>query len=197
MAKVVGLLGSPQREGDTETLLDRFLAGAADAGGQVTKIPVAELGIEGWGPEVDCQEENTPNAGDAFARVSHQLVLADVIAVASPVYFRNVPAQLKALIDRSQCQWLRKYVDKEPLPASSGGHERRRGIFISTGGSDREHFSGAIQTIKSYFDVYEADYWGELLFSGLDARKIDEEELALGRAYDLGFRAVDEAWAEE
>jgi multimeric flavodoxin WrbA len=187
-AYVVGLVGSPRRGGNTEKLLARFLTGAEAAGGHISKIPIIELGIEGWTPGIECQD-------DDFQHVSQELVAADVIAVASPVYFRNVPAQLKALIDRSQCHWIRKYVDKAPLRASSAGHKRRRGIFITAGGNDREHFRGTIQTIKSFFDVYETDYWGDLLFSGVDAKEeIEEELLALQEAYDLGFRAVAEAW---
>lgn len=195
MTRVLGFVGSPRRGGNTERLLTRFLAGAEDAGGQVSKIAVAELGIVGWTSEAECPDDGPSKTVDAFQRASQELVAADVVAVASPVYFRNVPAQLKALIDRSQCLWLRKYVDKEPLPDSSAGHKRRRGIFLSVGGNNREHFSGTIQTIRSFFDVYEIDYWGELLFAGVDAKEeIEEEPLALQEAYDLGFRAVAEDW---
>ena len=195
MIKVVGLVGSPRRDGNTEKLLDRFLAGAADAGGRVSKLRVPELGIRGWEPEVECPDDGAHKSTDVFQRVSRELVTADVLVIASPVYFRNVPAQLKALIDRSQCQWIRKYVDKEPLPLSSTGHDRRRGVLISAGGNDREHFAGTVQTIKSFFDVYETDYWGELLFAGVDAQEeIGGDPLAFQEAYDLGFRAVAEAW---
>jgi multimeric flavodoxin WrbA len=195
MTKVVALAGSPRTGGNTEKLLASFLRGAEDAGAQVHKVTVAELGIEGWTPEVECAEVGSPQPEDNFERVSQELVAADTIVVASPVYFRNVPSQLKALIDRSQCQWIRKYVEKEPLPPSFNGHEKRRGVFLSTGGNDREHFRGAKQTIRSFFDVYEIDYWGELLFGGTDAlRDADEQPLAFQEAYDLGFRAVTETW---
>jgi multimeric flavodoxin WrbA len=195
MIKVVALAGSPQPGGNTEKLLASLLRGAENAGGQVQRVVVAALEIKGWIPDLECPEVDPHQAEDDFDRVSQELVAADVIVVASPVYFRNVPAQLKALIDRSQCLWIRKHVDKEPLPPSSAGRERRRGVFVSIGGNDHEHFQGAIQTIQSFFDVYEIDYWGELLFSSMDARgDVDEEPLTLQQAYDLGFRAVAEAW---
>jgi NAD(P)H-dependent FMN reductase len=192
--RVVALAGSPSPGGSTDKLLARFLTGAEAAGAEVLSVAVAELDIKGWSPEVECPEVGAHEPVDDFDRVSQALVAADVIVVASPVYFRNVPAQLKALIDRGQCQWIRKYVRKEPLPASLAGHLRRRGLLLSTGGSDREHFAGMIQTIRSFFDVYETDYWADLLFSGVDAREIGAEPLALQQAYDLGFRAVREAW---
>ena len=195
MTAVVALAGSTRTGGNTDKLLDHFLRGAEAAGAQVLKVAVAELGIKGWTPEVECPELGSHRVEDDFDRLSRELVAADVIAVASPVYFRNVPAQLKALIDRSQCQWVRKHVDKEPLSPSANGHEMRRGVFLSVGGDDREHFEGTIQTIKSFFDVYETDYGGDLLLSGVDARgEIVDQPLALQQAYDLGFRAVAEAW---
>jgi multimeric flavodoxin WrbA len=194
--RVVALAGSPIGGGSTDELLAQFVRGAEAAGAEVQKLAVVELDIEGWTAEVECPDLGAERVVDDYDRVSRALVAADVVAVASPVYFRNVPAQLKALIDRSQCQWLRKYVDKEPLPASLAGHQRRRGVFLATGGSDREHFVGTIQTIRSFFEVYETDYWGELLFAGVDARHLEEEPLAFQQAYDLGFRAVAEAWED-
>lgn len=194
MIRVVGLAGSPQRGGDTEKLLDRFLAGASDAGALVTKILVTDAPIEGWTPEIECRA-GSRLVSDAFERVSEEMVAADVIAVATPVYFRNVPAQLKAWIDRGQCQWIRKFVDRVPLAATAAGHERRRGILISTGGNDRGYFQGTIETVRGFLGVYETDYWGELLISGTNHKRIEEEPLALQQAYDLGFRAVAEAWS--
>ena len=41
--KVIGLLGSPRRNGNTEQLLDRFLAGARDAGGVTEKVVLSRL----------------------------------------------------------------------------------------------------------------------------------------------------------
>jgi multimeric flavodoxin WrbA len=195
MTKVLALAGSPLPGGNTEKLLTSFLRGAEDAGGQVRRVAVVELEIEGWTPEIECPEVDSHEPRDDFDWVSQELVAADVIVVASPVYFRNVPAQLKALIDHSQCLWIRKNVDKKPLPPTSAGREGRRGVFLSVGGNDREDFLGAIHTIRSFFDVYETDYWGELLFGGMDARvDLNQEPLALQEAYDLGFRAVTEGW---
>ena len=195
MKKVIGLFGSPRRGGNSEKLLDRFLEGAQDAGAEIDQVHVAELGIRGWTPEVECADRGLDASDDPFQQLSQDLIATDVIAVASPVYFRNVPAQLKGVIDRGQCQWIRKYVDKEALPSSSSGHDRRRGVLISTGGNEREHFAGTISTIKSFFDVYETDYWGQLLFGDVDAKdEIADEQMALQEAYDLGFRAVAEAW---
>jgi len=193
MVRVVGIAGSPRQGGNTETLLDRFLAGAEGAGAEVEKVALARLEIGGCIACNGCWEDGRCVVEDDFQRVNDMLVAADVIALAAPLYFWNLPAQVKALVDRSQCQWARKFVlQRRSLPTASG-RPRRRGVFISVGGDDQPDFSGVLLTVRGFFGVYEADYWGELLVGGADARgDILEQPRALQEAFDLGRGAA--AW---
>jgi multimeric flavodoxin WrbA len=192
--KVLGIAASPRRRGNTETLLDRFLVGAESAGAEVGKIVVARLKIAGCVACDGCWDDGRCVVRDGFQDVYDKLVAADVIALAAPLYFWNLPAQVKALVDRSQCQWARKVVLKSPLAATAAGHARRRGVFICVGGDSRACFDGAVQTVKSFFSVYEADCWGELFYGGVDARgEIADHPTALQEAFDLGLRAVEES----
>jgi len=194
--RVLGIAGSPRRQGNTETLLDRFLAGVESAGAQVEKVVLARLKIGGCMACDGCWEDGRCIVQDDFQSVYEKLIAADVIALAAPMFFWNVPAQVKALIDRTQCQWARKFVLKAPLAATLAGHVRRRGVFISVGGtSPRPDFSGAIRTVKGFFGPYEARYWGELLYGPVDAKgDILQHPTTLQEAFDLGMRAVNEAW---
>ncbi len=118
-----------------------------------------------------------------------------MIALAAPLFFWNLPSQVKALIDRTQCQWARRFVLKAPLAATPASHTRRRGVFICVGGSSRPDFSGAIQTVRAFFSVNQVDHWGGLLYGNVDTREeIREHPVALQEALDLGVRSVEEAW---
>ena len=193
--RVLGIAGSPRRQGNTETLLDRFLAGAESAGAQVEKIVVARLKIAGCIACDGCWDDGHCIVQDDFQPVYEKLVAADVIALATPMFFWSVPAQVKALIDRSQCQWARKFVLKAPLAATPAGHARRRGAFICVGGSPRPYFDGVIRTVKAFFAVHEADYWRALLHEHVDAKgEILKHPTALQEAFALGTRAVEEGW---
>ncbi len=125
--KVIGYLGSPRRGGNTETLLDAILAGARAAGAEAVKVPLAarkfsgcqscggcdETGrcivtdqmqplYEGLMPRGDPSEPGEP--GEPGGHAGHtNLVLA------TPVFFGGISAQAKAMIDRCQCLWVRKY----------------------------------------------------------------------------------------
>jgi multimeric flavodoxin WrbA len=195
MVRVIGIAGSPRRGGNTETLLDRFLAGARSAGADVNKIIAPDLDVGPCAACDGCWVDGHCIISDDYQTVCEELIAADVIVLASPLYFWNVPSQVKTVIDRSQCMWSRKIVVKEPLPPSTSGHARRRGVFICVGGHRVRYFEGVVRTIKSFFRVFDVDYWGELLYPGVDAKnEIEEQPLALQEAYDLGFRVVSEPW---
>jgi len=192
---VLGIAGSPRRRGNTETLLDRFLDGAQSAGAQVQKIVVARLEIAGCRACDRCWKDGHCVVEDQFQEVYHSLVSADVIVLAAPLFFWGLPAQVKALVDRSQCQWARKFKLKAPMPATQAGHSRRRGVFVGVGGDSREHFSGALKTVQAFFDVQETDCWASLLYPGVDAKgDILRHPSALQEALDLGVRAIQEDW---
>jgi multimeric flavodoxin WrbA len=189
--RLLAIAGSPRRRGNTEGLLDRFIAGAEQAGAAVEKIVLARLKIGGCVACEKCFESGMCAIDDDFQKVYHKLIAADVIALAAPLYFWNVPAQTKALIDRSECQWGRKYVLQTPLAPTPAGNSRRRGVFISTAGQPVADFGGAKQTAEGFFDVWEADYWGELLYGNVDAKgEIEEHPTGLQEAFDLGKKVV-------
>ena len=113
----------------------------------------------------------------------------DALILASPVFFYGVTAQAKAMIDRFQAFWSRKYVLKRRIAA-----KKRRGVFISTGGTNfPDTFEHAKATVKNFFLVTDVKYWAELLYPGVDKRgEIDEHPTALRDAYLLGRRLVEE-----
>ncbi len=195
MIRVLGIAGSPRRHGNTETLLDEFLAGARQAGGVTEKVVVVQLEIVGCRNCDGCWQDGQCIVADDFQAVRQQILAADVIALAAPLFFWNLPAQTKALIDRSQCQWAWRFVLKRPLTPTPAGHLRRRGVFLCVGGDPRRRFVGAIQTVRDFFGVYGVGYWADLLYTGLDAR-----DDAAGRpdvlqaAFALGERAVTAPW---
>lgn len=106
MKKVLILSGSPRKGGNSDILCDEFAHGATDGGNRVEKIRVAEKKI---GYCLGCYH-CTSHGGecairDDMAEVLQKMIDADVLVLASPVYFYSVDAQLKALIDRTVARW--------------------------------------------------------------------------------------------
>lgn len=105
MKNVLILSGSPRKGGNSDILCDAFMRGALETGHAVEKIRVAEKNIGYCRACYACRGTGTCVIRDDMAAVLQKMIDADVIVLASPVYFYSIDAQLKALIDRTVARW--------------------------------------------------------------------------------------------
>ena len=106
MKKVLILSGSPRKGGNSDTLCDEFAKGALEAGNEVEKIRVAEKNISPCKGCYFCRKHKGKCAlNDDMGEILQKIIDADVLVLASPVYFYSVCAQLKAVIDRTVARW--------------------------------------------------------------------------------------------
>lgn len=105
--KVLILSSSPRRGGNSDVLCDRFLAGASEAGHEAEKLFLKDLKIDYCTGCGACYNgaKPCPQKDDA-AGVLEKMVAADVIVMATPVYFYTLCAQMKTLIDRACARYL-------------------------------------------------------------------------------------------
>jgi multimeric flavodoxin WrbA len=188
--KVLGLFGSPRKGGNTEVLLEEALKGAEKEGAEVERLRLADFNIIPCRECLACYREGKCIILDDMQKIYPKLLEADIIILASPIFFYGVTAWAKALVDRCQALWARKYILKDASLGKEG--RRRRGFFISTGGTKGEKvFEGAILTARYFFDVLNAEYAGELVFREVDAKgDILKHPEALEQAFEAGRRLV-------
>lgn len=111
--KILILSGSPRKGGNSDLLCDEFMRGAVESGNDAEKIRVAEKKIGYCRACYYCRQSNGICAiKDDMAEILQKMIDADVIVLASPVYFYSIDAQLKAVIDRTVARWLEVH-DKE------------------------------------------------------------------------------------
>jgi multimeric flavodoxin WrbA len=164
----LGLQGSPRTKGNSDLLLTAFMDALARRGALTHTIQVAQGNIQPCKELVVCEKKGIcPIDDDMAVRIYGLLRRADIIVVASPVFFYNVSAQLKALIDRCQMMWARKYM----LNLKDPGHRVRRGILLSTGATrGKQLFDGIHLTVKYFFDAVSARYAGHLTYRNVERR---------------------------
>jgi multimeric flavodoxin WrbA len=190
--RVLGLAGSPRKGGNTDTLLAKFMEGAASKGAETKTIGVCTLKIAGCWHCDACLEKGQCRVQDDMQMIYKEMEAADRIVLTSPVQFMGVSGQLKCLIDRCQAIWARKYVLKIP---TLGDNRPRKGFFISVSGrrTVADLFVGELLTIKNYFRMIDVPYAGDLLVPGVDAKgDILKHPEALEKAYQLGQQFVEE-----
>lgn len=108
MKKVLILAGSPRKNGNSALFCGEFAKGASEAGNDVELIYLRDKKIGYCQACYYCKTHDGECViKDDMAEVLDKMNAADVIVMASPVYFYSVDAQMKALIDRTVAQWLK------------------------------------------------------------------------------------------
>lgn len=98
---IVILQGSPNRNGSTAMLADEFARGARAAGHAVERIDVAHAGVRPCTGCVACGYGAGPCVQhDGMEQVRDKILAADMLVLATPLYYYGMTAQLKAVIDR-------------------------------------------------------------------------------------------------
>ncbi|NVL90406.1 MAG: NAD(P)H-dependent oxidoreductase [Desulfobacterales bacterium] len=163
---VLGLQGSPRIKGNTHILLSTFLAEAERLGAHTHRLDVAHKNISPCQECGTCEKEGYCPIDDDMQQVYPLLRRADIIVMATPIFFYGPTAQLKALIDRSQTLWARRYMHKLIDP----GQKWRHGFLLSIGATQGENlFDGLSLTAKYFFDAAGASFNGSLTYRQIEA----------------------------
>ena len=135
--KIVTLLGSPRKRGNTATILGMF-EGLVAARHEVVRIDICDHRVQGCLGCDRCQkvlhEPGCAQKDDAPAILA-RLMAADAIVYASPVYCWCFTAQMKALLDRHYC--LVKWQEGEVVEALLEG--KRAALLATCGGTAEEN----------------------------------------------------------
>jgi multimeric flavodoxin WrbA len=98
--RVLGIVGSPRRGGNTEILVDEVLAGAEEAGALTEKVILDELDIAPCRACNDCRRTGVCRQGDDMAALLEQMERSQVWVLGTPIYWWGPTAQFKAYLDR-------------------------------------------------------------------------------------------------
>ncbi len=184
--KVLGIYGSPRRDGNSELLLDRCLEGAQKKGAQVKSLHAAALKVGSCQACGGCDSTGQCVFSDDMDEVYPLLEEAQAIVLATPVFFYSPPAQVKALIDRSQAMWAKRRLQK--TAAERKTYTSGLGYLIGVGATRGKNlFEGTELVAKYFYDALDMDYCGGIFFRKIDDKAaIQQHPTALDQAFDLG-----------
>ena len=174
MKKVLILSGSPRKNGNSDILCDEFARGAAEAGNHVEKIRVAEKNIGFCRACYACRGTGVCAIKDDMAEVLQKMIDADVLVLASPVYFYSIDAQLKALIDRTVARWL-EVKNKEFY------------YIVTAADSGKEAAETTLASFRGYADCGDgAIEKGVIYGMGVYEKGKVKDTAAMKEAYEMG-----------
>jgi len=183
--KVVVLMGSPRKKGNSAILADRIAEGAKKAGAKVETIFLHGLNIAPCKSCYACQKKKSRGCAidDAMQDLYPKLLAAEAWVIASPVYWFTMSAQMKIFMDR--CFALPAYA-KEPFAG------KRIAIAMSYGDAD-PFASGCVNALRTFQDAFNytrAKIVGMVYGSALGAGEIRANEALLKEAEKLGRNLV-------
>ena len=166
---VLGFQGSPRKKGNTSFLLSSFMQAVEKSGVQTKIIDVSQKNIIPCKEYVVCEKKGyCPIDDDIKTEIYPLIRQAEVVVLASPIFFFNMTAQLKAVVDRCQLFWARKYKLKLTDPAK----QTKRGFLLSVGASKgKSLFEGIELTAKYFFDAIDARFEDSLTYREIEGPK--------------------------
>ncbi len=166
---VLGFQGSPRKKGNTRFLLSSFMDAAEKLGAQTRTIEVTKHNIAACKELIVCEKKGyCPIDDDMMHEIYPLIRQAEVVILGTPIFFYNMTAQLKAMVDRCQTFWARKYVFKLKDPA----RKMRRGFLLSVAATKgKTLFEGLELTAKYFFDAIDATPAGSLTYREIEGPK--------------------------
>lgn len=139
--KILVLNGSPRPKGNTKQMIEAFQEGAAASGHQVDIVDVCQKRIAGC---LACEYCHTKGNGTCIQKDDMQEVYkllheADMLVIASPIYYHGISGQLKCALDRF---YSVAYPTKPP-------HLKKVAMILSSG--DANMYDGALFSFQGDF----------------------------------------------
>lgn len=139
--KILVLNGSPRKQGNTKKMIDAFREGAEAVGNQVDIVEVCQRNIAGC---LACEYCHTKGNGTCIQKDDMQEIYAllnqaDMLVIASPIYYHGISGQLKCVIDRF---YSVAYPAKPP-------HLKKVSMILSSG--DPDMYDGAMFSFQGDF----------------------------------------------
>jgi multimeric flavodoxin WrbA len=179
--KVLVILGSPRRRGNSSTLAARISRGAKSAGAEVETLFLQNLKISPCRACDTCQKHDSKGCAikDDMQKIYPKLIRADAWVIASPVYWFTMSAQTKIFMDR--CLALPAYA-KNPFAG------KRIAIAMSYGDVDPVK-SGCVNALRTFQDAFRytrSRIVGMVYGSAMKAGEIKNNEALMREAEELG-----------
>ena len=179
MSKIIVLVGSMRKGGNTDLLAKAFAKGAGK-NNTVEIISVADYKVN---PCIGCnscfkRKGNECFQNDDMSAIYGKLKNADILVIASPVYFYGISAQLKAVVDRLHTPMRNEFKIK------------KLGLILVGAAVLPELFDSIKMQYQLVLNFFHLEDAGMVLVRGAKDKGDVTESKALKEAYDLGLSMV-------
>jgi len=176
--KILAVLGSPRKGGNTEILVDEILKGARSKGHDAEKVHLYDYEIL---PCLDCRGCKREKFGftctlsDSMEEIYAKLESADLIIFGTPIYWYGPTAKMKLFIDR-----LRPYIASRKLAG-------RKGLVVTPSEEGAACCGPLLQMFAMSFEYLGMENAGSLLAQAYEKGEIKSRAGDLEKARETGM----------
>jgi multimeric flavodoxin WrbA len=174
--KILALIGSPRKGGNTDILVDQILAGSKAKGHTTEKLYLYKYKIT---PCIDCRNckkgDHVCTIKDGIQQIYPKITDADLIIFGTPVYYYGPTGQMKLLFDR-----MRPYGEKGELKG-------KKGVIVAPSAEGATCCGPLIKMFRMSFDYLGIEFAGKVLGTAYEKGEIEQDKKELKKAYDLGM----------
>ena len=176
--KILGIVCSPRKAGNTEILVSEALAGAKESGAEAELLRISDMNIAACDGCETCHQTGECRIKDDMQKIYKKLLTADGIILGSPVYFWSVSSQAKTLMDRT-------YALRYPH------HKLKNKVGGAIAVAGRRGSVNALSTINNFFLGQDMLVTG-LGIAGYGTKKgeVKKDKRAMQGARSLGKQTV-------
>ena len=179
MKRILAVVGSPRREGNTDILVSRIAEGARAEGAIVDKLFLGELTIEECDGCHRCWEGKECSKNDDMQNIYSKIVESDVIIFGTPVYWYGPTALMKAFIDRFV--YFNCPENREKIRGKSAV------IAVPFEEENPETARLVVEFFEKSFEYLEVELVGRIIVGGVGGKgKIRDKVERLEEGYELG-----------
>jgi len=180
--RIMTILGSPRRHGNTATVLGWIKGQFQTDGHEVDSANILDYRVQGCGECMACKKGTVElcSIGDDANGLYQRMVAADLVLIAAPVFCWGFPAQIKGLIDRMFC--MMDFDGERPnVPRLRG---KRMALLLTGGGEEANNADLVIAGFQQLVEWLKGRMAGQLFVGGCTKPEaIGEDVKALAVAF--------------
>ena len=174
--KILALIGSPRKGGNTDILVDKFLEGAEMKEHVYEKIYLYKYNISSCVSCNICKKDNyVCKVKDEMQEIYPKIDTSDVVVFGTPNYWFGPSAKMKLLFDR-----LLPYTSSKKM-------EGKKGILIVAAADGPESCKTLLDMFRMSFKFLNMKFIGHILGTAYEKKEILDDEKSMDDAYNLGF----------
>lgn len=143
--KIIGLVGSPREDSNTEAMIEQILKGASDSGAETKIFNLHKMNISPCNACQHCKSNDGKCANNDDMQVLYKEIQeSDAFVLGSPVYMWQMTAQAKSFTDRLYANYLTDFEEKYG--------KKDMALVFTQGNPDENMFSEYFNYTKNMFE---------------------------------------------